>query len=71
MCESMFGLYFIVLEIDKRKLVFFGKLCKFDINCLMKNIFLFRLCDFLQDGNKLFFGFLKDIYEILVKYNLF
>lgn len=70
MCESMLGLHPIVSEIDKRKLAFFGKLCKLDINCLTKNIFLLRLCDFLQDGNKPFSGFLKDIYEILAKYNL-
>lgn len=70
MCESMIGLHPIISEIDKRKLVFFGKLCKLDTNSLSKNIFLFRLYDLLQGDIKQFSGFLKDIYEILIKYNL-
>lgn len=70
MCESMLGLHPIISEIDKRKLAFFGKLCKLDINCLAKNIFLLRLCDLLQDSVKQPSGFLKDIYELLAKYSL-
>jgi hypothetical protein len=70
MCESMLGLYPIILEIDKRKLVFFGKLCKLDTDCLSKNIFLYRLYGLLQGDVKSLSGFLKDIYEILIKYNL-
>lgn len=70
MCESMLGLHPIVSEIDKRKLAFLENCASLILTVWQKNIFLLRLCDLLQDGVKPFSGFLKDIYEILAKYNL-
>lgn len=61
MCESMFGIYPIISEIDKRKL-FFGKLCNLD-----SDSFLSRLYDFINNDERPFSGFLHDI---LIKYNL-
>lgn len=49
MCESLVGLRFIILEIDKKKLLFFEKLCNFFYDILVKKIFFFRLFIYLND----------------------
>lgn len=66
----MLGIYPIETEIDKRKLVFFGKLCNFETNVLSKQIFLYRLQDFIINEGKQVSGFLQDIWQILLKYDL-
>ena len=70
MCESMLGMHPITCEIGKRKLLFFGKVCKLDCNYLTKAIFLTRLYDFIQNNDKQFSGFIKDLYELLKQYSL-
>lgn len=70
MCESILGIYPIISDIDERKLSFFGKLCNLDTDSLTKHIFLSRLYDFINNDEIPFSGFLKDLDEILNKYNL-
>ena len=70
MCESMLGMLSLTCEIDKRKLLFFGKVCKLDCNYLTKGIFLTRLHDFIQKNGKQFSGLIKDLYKILNQYSL-
>lgn len=48
-CEIMLGIYPIVSEIDKRKLLFFGKICKLDTVCLTRNMFLAELYDLINN----------------------
>ena len=70
MCESMVGLRNITCDIEKRKLYFFGKLCKTKNSYLAKQIFLQRLFSCLLDGRN-HIGFIPDILNILCKYNLY
>jgi hypothetical protein len=68
----MLGVYPIEAEIDKRKLMFFGKLCNLGLGTLSKQIFLYRLHDFIasvSDGKQIS-GFIRDIWQMLLKYNL-
>lgn len=57
-------------EIDARKLLFFGRLCRMDPRCLTKEIFIPRLFSFLSDLTPTQQGFIQDILSILQKYNL-
>lgn len=43
-CESLFGLLPISSEIDKRKLLFFGRLCDLDTKTLTKQIYFYIDC---------------------------
>ena len=70
MCESLVGLRPITSEIDKKKLLFFEKLCNFSHDILVKKIFLFRLFTYLNDKQDKSFGYVKDIFSILHKYSL-
>ena len=70
MCESMLGLYPIEAEIDKRKLMFFGKICNLGVNILSKRIFLYRIYDLIANEGKQVSGFVRDIWKILLKYDL-
>ena len=63
MCESMRGMLSITCEIDKRKLLFSGKVCKLDCNYLTKAIFLTRLYDFIQNNGKQFTGTYKGLIQ--------
>lgn len=63
MCESLVGLRPITSEIDKKKLLFFEKLCNFSHDILVKKIFLFRLFTYLNDKQDKSFGYVKDIYS--------
>jgi hypothetical protein len=47
----MLGIYPIEAEIDKRKLMFFGKLCNLGLGTLSKK-FLYRLHDFIANEGK-------------------
>ncbi|MEW8545051.1 MAG: reverse transcriptase family protein, partial [Candidatus Thiodiazotropha sp.] len=69
MCESMVGLYRIQAEIDRRKLLFFRRLCTLSSNTLATQIFLFKLFMYLDSGGS-DSGFTSDIWLLLSKYNL-
>lgn len=68
--ESLFNVQPISAEIDTRKLLFLGRLCRLDYDALPKKIFLTRLMSFmlyLSDKQK---GFIPDIVTILHLYDL-
>ena len=65
------GLWTIEGHVDKRKLSFFGNLCRAECTTLHKQIFIHRLYSFLHGCGKRALGFIPDIYRILLKYNLF
>lgn len=69
-CESLLGLLPISSEIDKRKLLFLGRLCELDTKTLTKKIFLQRLFTYLQSPELKHFGFIHDVFNLLYKYNL-
>ena len=69
MCESMLGLYRMEAEIDRRKLLFFRRLCTFPPNALALQIFLFKLFMYV-DNNSYDSWFTSDIWLLLSKYNL-
>lgn len=69
MCESFFDVLPINAEIDVRKLLFFGRLCRLDPKTLTKRIFLTRLFSYLHDLSVNQFGFIPDI-KVLQSYNL-
>lgn len=47
-CESFFDVLTIDAEIDARKLLFFGRLCRLSSNALTKKIFLTRFYSFFR-----------------------
>jgi len=69
LCENMVGLRSIICEIEKRKLFFFGKLCKMDNGYLVQNISIHRLFTCMSD-NRHRKGCVPEILNILSKYNL-
>lgn len=69
-CQSIVGIYPITAYIDKRKLLFFQKLCCMDHTFLSKKIFLTRLFSYLVNFKRKHFGFIPDIVNILTKYEL-
>ena len=71
-CESMVGLKPIQAEIDKRKLLFLGKLCTMPVENLTKSIFRKRIFYFIHrnETGRPCYGFIPDIYSILQKYEL-
>lgn len=69
-CESLFGVYPISSEIDKRKLLFLGRLRLLNYETLANRIFLTRLFSFLENLSKHQLGFIPDILNLLTEYNL-
>ena len=69
-CESMLGLADITREMDRRKLLFFGRLCNLDPQSNTKSIFRFRLFDFIskQGSSHMSKGFINDIVGLLNRY---
>jgi len=66
---SSLGLWTIEGYVDKIKLGFFNKICRAKGSFVWKNIFHRRILDFLiHEKNSV--GFVKDIYRILLKYQL-
>ena len=63
---SLLGLNSIELEIDYRKMVFLGQLCRLPSDCALKQIFMYRLSHYTKNRH-LQRGF---IYRILGKYSL-
>ena len=66
---GLLGLYSVEAEIDKKKLILFGQLCRLELYSTIKEMFLFRLCSYINK-NKNQKGYFKDIYSVLTKYNL-
>ena len=69
-CESLFNVQSISAEIDARKLLFLGRLCRLDYDALPKKIFLTRLMSFMLDLSNKQNGFIPDIVTILHLYDL-
>lgn len=66
---SALGMLPIEAEIDKRKLIFFGQLCRLDTDITITRMFLNRICDYNDHPSKVI-GFIPDIYSICNKYDL-
>ena len=64
----LLGLNSIELEIDYRKMVFWGQLCRLPSDCTIKQIFMHRLSHYTKNSH-LQRGFIPDIYRILGKYS--
>ncbi|KAK3088399.1 hypothetical protein FSP39_018702 [Pinctada imbricata] len=69
-CEGLFDVLPIHYEIDKRKLLFFGRLCRMDNSLLPKKIFLTRLFSSIENTERKHTGFIPDILKTLSRYNL-
>ena len=70
-CETLFNTLPIQSEIDARKLLFFGRLCRLDCDALPKKIFLMRLFSFTENLASAQLGFIPDIMNLLATYYLF
>ncbi|KAK3106167.1 hypothetical protein FSP39_014105 [Pinctada imbricata] len=70
--ESLLGLTEIIREVDRRKLLFFGKLCSLDTQSNTKGIFRLRIFDFVykQDNSSSCKGFVVDVVKLLHQYSL-
>lgn len=68
MCESMLGLYNLVGEVNRRKLLFLGKLCTLPPYSVPNQIFYLRYFMYFEQDNAT--GFMADIWKILIKYGL-
>lgn len=66
---SSIGILPIEAEIDKRKLLFFGQLCRLDNDTTVKKLFIHRLCDYKNHSSRVR-GFIPDICRIINKYDL-
>ena len=69
-CESLLNVLPIESEIDARKLLFFGRLCRMNCDTLHKQIFLARLFSHLENLANTQYGFIPDILRLLVDYDL-
>ena len=70
MCESLLDVYPISAEIDARKLLFFGRLCRMSSQSLPKQTFLLRLFSYLLELTNNQRGFMPDVLQLLTTYNL-
>ena len=68
--ESLLGLLPIEAEIEARKLLFLGRLCRMNYRLLPKQIFLTRLFSFQERLADTQYGFIPDIYTLLEKIDL-
>ena len=66
---SIISIYSIESEIDFRKLILFGQLCRLNFEHWLRVVFLNRLCTYSMNGSKQT-GFIPDIVSILGKYCL-
>jgi hypothetical protein len=57
-------------QIDKAKLLYFGRLCLSSVTMTAKQIFIIRLFSYLANPTKQKLGFIPDIVRILNKYDL-
>lgn len=63
------GMIPIEAEIDKRKLIFLGQLCRLNNNSIVKRLFNYRLCYYFNFCSKVR-GFIPDIHRICGKYGV-
>lgn len=66
---SLLGVNPIANEIDYKKLIFFQQLCSDSVACVTKEMFIYRLVNFIENP-KFKIGFIPDIFKILNKYSL-
>ena len=66
---SMIAIYSIESEIDFKKLILFGQLCRLNFEHWIRVVFLNRVCSYSVNGTKQI-GFIPDIVSILGKYGL-
>ena len=66
---ALFGFNSLETEIDYRKLIFLGQLCRLTGDHRVKTVFLHRLIHYNETPAKMI-GFFPDIYRILTKYAL-
>ena len=66
---SIISIYSVESEIDFRKLILFGQLCRLNFEHWLRVVFLNRLCTYSMNGSKQT-GFILDIVSILGKYGL-
>ena len=66
---SIISIYSIESDIDFRKLILFGQLCRLNFENWLRVVFLNRLCTYSMNGSKQT-GFIPDIVSILGKYGL-
>ena len=64
------GLWSIEGYVNKRKLLFFGNLCRAESTSLHKHVLLQRLFSFLYGCAQKALGFIPDIYRLLIQYDL-
>jgi hypothetical protein len=69
-CESLFNVITIISEIDVRKLLFLVRLCQMDPKSLPKKVFLTRLYSILEGVSEKQRGFIPDVIDVLLTYNL-
>ena len=67
---SLVGLWSMEGQIDKAKLLYFGRLCLSSVTMTAKQIFVIRLFSYLANPTKQKLGFIPDIVHILNKYDL-
>ena len=65
---SLTGAVDLRYEIEKRKFILFGKLCRLDKSFAVKRLFIYRLTSkyLFNDIDQ---GFMSDIFQCLTKYN--
>ena len=69
-CLSLLGKAPIEFEIDKRKLIFFGQLCRLSVDHFSRKIFFVRLSQFLNNVRPIS-GLIPEIVRLLTKYDLY
>ena len=69
-CESFFDVLPIEAEIDTRKLLFLGRLCRLNSTALTKKIFMTRLYAFTYNLARTQRGFIPETIKLLQKYGL-
>ena len=70
MAESMIGINRLASEIDKRKLLFLHKILTLSPGAVTKELFLRKYVSYITDRSSVSLGFVPDICDILIKYNL-
>ncbi|XP_052777961.1 uncharacterized protein LOC128215299 [Mya arenaria] len=66
---SCLAVYPLETYIDKRKLLFFGQLCRTNSDKNLKRLFIYRLFSFINSPSDQI-GFVPDLYRLFCKYSL-
>ncbi|KAK3096521.1 hypothetical protein FSP39_000985 [Pinctada imbricata] len=70
-CESLLNLVTVLAEIEVRKLLFFGRLCRLHSDTLPKKIFLYRMFEYMEADEHKQRGFIPDALRLLSFYGLY